>query len=83
MAVLTGRRRLDRTALAAIALCISTTTPAQDPDEDSGPGQGTEDSAPAPAESDNVRTLYEREANERDIFTFDYGVPSSPSLNLR
>ena len=51
--------------------------------------QTNEDMAPPPAAApagasatDDPKVIYEREAKNKDVFTFDYGVPSSPALTL-
>lgn len=68
-------------ALAALAAASSATFAQSQP---SGPGAKTGASTPAePAPTTQTPvTIFDQPATDRSAFSFDYGVPSSPSLNL-
>lgn len=73
---MTGARHLRRAAAPLAALLVSTASVAQ-----TNPPAPAAPVAPA-AGAPSAQTLVNQEAQEKGVFQFDFGVPSSPSLNL-
>lgn len=80
---MTGGRHIARAAATCAALLASTALAAQANPAPPTPPPGQ---APAPAPggpaTPSARVLINQEAADKSVFQFDFGVPSSPSLNL-